>query len=113
MATKEQELGGRPLTAGQKAMMAAVATSGRGVELVVGVAGAGKTTALDAARRAFEAPATGCSARRSPGQAARTLGAEAGIDESRTIASLLWRLDHGQLKLDSRTVVCLRRGGHD
>ena len=45
------------------------------------------------------------------GQAARTLGTEAGIDEPRTIASLLWRLDHGQLKLDNRTVVCCDEAG--
>ena len=45
------------------------------------------------------------------GQAARTLGTEAGIDESRTIASLLWRLDHGQLELDNRTVVCCDEAG--
>ena len=45
------------------------------------------------------------------GQAARTLGTEAGIDEPRTIASLLWRLDHGQLTLDNRTVVCCDEAG--
>ncbi len=40
------------------------------------------------------------------GQAARTLSAEAGI-EARTTRSLLWRLDHSQLKLDDRTVIVL------
>jgi hypothetical protein len=45
------------------------------------------------------------------GQAARTLGAEAGMDESRTIASLLWRIDHGQARLDSSTVVVCDEAG--
>ena len=111
IAAKERELGGRPLTAGQKAMVTAVATSGRGVELVVGVAGSGKSTALDVARRAFEAAGYRVLGTAISGQAARTLGTEAGIDEPRTIASLLWRLDHGQLKLDDRTVVCCDEAG--
>ncbi len=46
IATKEGELGDRPLTAGQRAMAVGVATSGRGVELVVGVGGAGKKQCL-------------------------------------------------------------------
>ena len=36
------------------------------------------------------------------GQAARTLGREAGID-SRTLASLLWRLDHDRGPLNADT----------
>jgi hypothetical protein len=45
------------------------------------------------------------------GQAARTLGNEAEIGESRTLASLLWRLDQGKLRLDERTVVILDEVG--
>ncbi|MBV9660340.1 MAG: relaxase domain-containing protein, partial [Acidimicrobiales bacterium] len=93
---KEDQLDGRALTAGQKALVRAVATSGRPVELIVGVAGSGKTTALDAARRAFEDAGYRVVGTSISGQAARTLGVEAGIGDSRTIASLLWRLDHGQ-----------------
>jgi hypothetical protein len=111
MKAKERELDGRPLTSGQAAMVAAVATSGRGVELVVGVAGAGKSTALDGVRRAFEASGFRVLGTATSGQAARTLGAEAGIDRSRTIASLLWRLDHGQLQLDRQTVVVCDEAG--
>lgn len=111
IAAKEKELGGRALTAGQKVMVGAVATSGRGVELVVGVAGAGKTTAIDVARRAFEAGGFRVLGTSTSAQAARTLGAEAGVGESRTIASLLWRLDHGQLSLDDRTVVVCDEAG--
>ncbi len=54
ITAKEDQLGGRPLTDGQTAMIRSVVTSGRPVELIVGVAGSGKTTALDAARQAFE-----------------------------------------------------------
>ncbi|HSH58986.1 MAG TPA: AAA family ATPase, partial [Acidimicrobiales bacterium] len=41
------------------------------------------------------------------GQAARTLRRQAGITESRTLASLLWRLDHGGVQLSKRSVVIL------
>ncbi len=92
-------------------MIRSVVTSGRPVELIVGVAGAGKTTALDVARQAFEDAGYRVVGTSISGQAARTLGAEAGIDESRTIASLLWRLDHGQARLDSRTVVVCDEAG--
>ena len=108
---KENQLGGRPLTDGQKAMIRLVATSGCPVELIIGVAGSGKTTALDAARQAFEDAGYRVVGTSISGQAARTLGAEAGIGESRTIASLLWRLDHGQARLDSGTVVICDEAG--
>ena len=45
------------------------------------------------------------------GQAARTLGREAEVGESRTLASLLWRLDHDRLALDERSVVILDEVG--
>lgn len=45
---------GRALAHGQRAAVEKILTSGRGVELVVGVASSGKTTALAAARDAFE-----------------------------------------------------------
>ncbi len=86
--------------------MRAVCSSGRSVEVVVGVAGSGKTTALDAAASALEESGYRVVGTSTSGQAARTLGDEAHI-ESRTIASLLWRLDHGQIRLDDRTVVVI------
>ncbi len=45
------------------------------------------------------------------GQAARTLGREAGLAGSRTLASLLWRLDHGSVRLNHRHVVVLDEAG--
>jgi hypothetical protein len=41
------------------------------------------------------------------GQAARTLGREAGIGLSRTLASLNWRIAHGDLRLSERHVAVL------
>jgi conjugative relaxase-like TrwC/TraI family protein len=97
----------RPLTPGQRRAVEAVLTSGRGVELVVGVAGSGKTTALAAARDAFEAAGYQVVGTSTSGQAARTLGREAGIGLSRTLASLNWRIAHGDLRLSERHVAVL------
>jgi hypothetical protein len=111
IAAKEEQLGGRPLTADQRDMIRSVLTSGRPVELIVGVAGAGKTTALDAARQAFEAAGYRVVGTSISGQATRTLGTDAGIGESRTVASLLWRIDHRQTRLDRGTVVVCDEAG--
>ena len=97
---------GRPLTPGQQEAVEAVCTSGRGVELVVGIAGSGKTTALAAARDAFEAAGYEVIGTSTSGQAARTLSREAGID-SRTLASLNRRIAHGSLRLSPRHVAVL------
>ena len=43
-------------------------------------------------------------------QVARTLHREAGVD-SRTIASLVWRLEHQRLTLDERTVLLIDEAG--
>ena len=105
IARKEAELGGS-LTDGQVAAVRAITTSGRRMELVVGVAGAGKTTALACVRDAFEAAGHRVIGASTSGQAARTLGREAGV-ESRTLASLLWRLDHDRETLNAGTVVII------
>ncbi len=107
---KESELG-RPLTDGQRDAIAGICTSGRAVELVLGVAGAGKTTALDAVRAAFEAAGYRVVGTSVSGQAARNLGREAHLATSRTLASLLWRVDHDQLDLDQRTILLLDESG--
>jgi conjugative relaxase-like TrwC/TraI family protein len=106
----EARLGHR-LTNGQRTMVTDICRSGERVSLVLGVAGAGKTTALrcvaDVYRRAgYEVIGTATS-----GQAARTLGREANLVHSRTLASLCWRLDHGDLVLHHRTVVMLDEAG--
>jgi hypothetical protein len=98
---------GRSLTAGQRDAVEGVLTSGRGIELIVGVAGSGKTTALAAARDGFEAAGFEVVGTSTSGQAARTLGREAGIEPSRTLASLNWRIVHNALQLSSRHVAVL------
>ncbi|MHB1533478.1 MAG: MobF family relaxase [Acidimicrobiales bacterium] len=106
VAVAEANLGAS-LSAEQRAAAVGICTSGRGAELVVGVAGAGKTTMLAAVAAAFEQAGHRVVGTATSGQAARTLGAEAGIEQSRTVASLVWRLDHHRLALDDRSVVIL------
>jgi conjugative relaxase-like TrwC/TraI family protein len=101
---KATSLGRVSLTVGQTNAAIALATSGRGGELVLGVAGAGKTTMLDVVRAAFQDGGYRVLGTSTSGQATRTLGEEAHVD-ARTVASLLWRLDHDRLHLDARTVV--------
>ena len=102
---------GRPLTDGQRRAVWGVCCSAERVSLVLGVAGAGKTTALRCVADAYRAAGYQVIGTATSGQAARTLGREAGLHQSRTLASLCWRLDHGQLKLDRRTVVMLDEAG--
>jgi conjugative relaxase-like TrwC/TraI family protein len=105
VAAKQAEIR-RSLTAGQQAAIASICDDGSAVKLVVGVAGSGKTTALDAASSALEAAGYAVVGTATSGQASRTLGREARV-ASRTVRSLLWRLEHGQLSFDDRTVVVL------
>jgi hypothetical protein len=110
IAAAEQTIG-RALSTEQRQAATGICTSGRGAELVVGVAGAGKTTTLQVVADAFESSGCRVIGTATSGQAARTLGKEAEVSEARTLASLLWRLDHGQLALDDRTVVILDEAG--
>ena len=66
---------------------------------------------LQVVAAAFEASGCRVVGTATSGQAARTLGREAEVGESRTLASLLWRLDHDRLVLDDRTVVILDEVG--
>ncbi len=102
---------GTALTAGQRDAVIGICTTGRGTDLVLGVAGSGKTTCLAVVRGAYEAAGFDVVGTATSGQAARTLGREAGIGESRTLASLLWRLDHGRVQLSHNSVVILDEAG--
>lgn len=107
LAIRDKEVAlGQSLTDSQRRAITGVVTSGRALDVVVGVGGSGKTTALDVMRAAYD----GCGYRvlgtAVSGQAARTLHDEAGVD-ARTIASLVWRLEHQQLSLDERTVLLI------
>jgi conjugative relaxase-like TrwC/TraI family protein len=115
LARQRQALGGPlrgvHLTEGQANAVKGITTSGRGVELVVGVAGSGKTTVMAAVRDAFEAGGYVVVGTSTSGQAARTLGREAGIAESRTLASLRWQIEHERVALSPRHVVVLDEAG--
>ena len=102
---------GRPLTAGQEAAVRGICSDGRRVSLVLGVAGSGKTTAIRCVAEAYTAAGYQVIGTATSGQAARTLGREAGIAGSRTLASLLWRLDHHSLNLTAGHVVVLDEAG--
>jgi conjugative relaxase-like TrwC/TraI family protein len=109
IAAKEHATG-RALTDGQRQVVDQLCGSGRAATVVVGVAGSGKTTALDAASTALTAAGYQVLGTSTSGQAARTLAAEADLD-ARTFASLLWHLDHGTLTLDAKTVVIVDEAG--
>jgi conjugative relaxase-like TrwC/TraI family protein len=95
----------RSLSVEQQAMVRTICGSGDGIEIVEGVAGGGKTFALAAARRAWDASGyrvIGCSL---AARAARQLQDDAGIPAA-TIDRLLGDLDRSNgLGLDARTVI--------
>jgi conjugative relaxase-like TrwC/TraI family protein len=95
----------RPTLADEQAtMVRAVCRSGDGVEIVEGVAGAGKTFALAAARQAWEASGhrvVGCAL---AAKAARQLQDDAGIP-SQTIDRLLGSIERNATTLDDATVL--------
>ncbi len=109
IAAKQDEIRAE-LSDGQYAAVNAICTSGRAVDVVVGIAGSGKTTALDAATTALEDAGYRVIGTATSGQAARTLGDAAGI-EARTMRSLMWQLDHGGIVLDRDAVVILDEAG--
>jgi conjugative relaxase-like TrwC/TraI family protein len=97
---------GVTLTATQRQAVTAICTSGQGVELVTGVAGAGKTTVMATVAQAFGDAGYEVLGTAVSGQAARTLGREAHMT-TRTVASLRWRMDHGRISLTNRHVVVI------
>jgi len=110
VAETEARVGGL-LAVEQHRAVEKICSSGRGVELVVGVAGAGKTTMLAAVAVAFEASGCDVLGTATAGRAARTLAAAATLERSSTLASLTGRLEHGQLQLTDRSVVILDEAG--
>ncbi len=106
---RERSLG-RPLTRGQRQVVEQICGSGTAVSVVIGVAGSGKTTALDTVTTVLDRSGYRVLGTSTSGQAARTLATEAHLDAT-TFASLLWRLDHGHETLDSRTVVIVDETG--
>jgi hypothetical protein len=106
VAVVEERLGAL-MTAGQREAAQGLLTSGVGLDLVVGVAGSGKTTALAAVCLGFKTAGYEVIGTATSGQAARGLGEGAGIAESRTLASLCWRLEHDRIVLTDRHVIVI------
>jgi Ti-type conjugative transfer relaxase TraA len=99
------------LTPEQRSMVEGLTLSGRGVDVVVGKAGTGKTFALDAARDAWESSGIkviGCAV---SARAAKELQAGSGI-ESTTLAALMKDLDDFSAPgLDSGSVIVVDEAG--
>ncbi len=103
-STPSRPASAAPLTDTQRDVALGLMTDGHCLDVVVGIAGSGKTTTLSAVRAGFETAGYTVVGTATSGQAAKTLGEGAGM-ESRTIASLTWRLDHGTLTLTDRHVL--------
>jgi hypothetical protein len=108
VARLEERLGAS-LSATQHEVAVGLLVSGHRLDLVMGVAGSGKTTTLAAVRDGFESAGYTVLGTATSGQAAKNLGEGAGMD-SRTVASLTWRLEHNTLELSDRHVLILDEG---
>ncbi|WP_327368548.1 MobF family relaxase [Streptomyces sp. NBC_01217] len=82
----------------QRAVLERLLTAGHGIDAVVGIAGAGKTTIMDTARQAWEAHGLVIAGASTAAVAAANLKAEAGI-ESRTLTSWLTGIRNGGIGL--------------
>ncbi len=90
----------------QRAVLQRLLTAGHGIDAVVGIAGAGKTTIMDTARQAWEAHGLVIAGASTAAVAAANLKAEAGI-ESRTLASWLTGIRNGGSGLTGVDVLVL------
>jgi conjugative relaxase-like TrwC/TraI family protein len=93
------------LRAEQETMVRAITTSGRGVEVVVGGPGTGKTFALGAAAQAWKASGLRVVGASLQGGAAEILATEAGLPSQYTLTSLLGTCHREGAGFLARTVV--------
>jgi conjugative relaxase-like TrwC/TraI family protein len=101
---------GRPLTDDQAAVVGAVASSGRGVEVVEALAGTGKTYTAGVLRELYEQAGYQVVGVAPTGRAARELAHEAGIP-SRTLDRLLIDLEQLGDSLPERCVIVFDEAG--
>lgn len=106
--TRAEHVLDRPLTSGQATAVRGICGEGRRISLVLGVAGAGKTTAIRCTAEAYTAAGYEVVGTATSGQAARTLGREADLTQSRTVQppSHGIELDFGALT--ARRTLCPR-----
>jgi conjugative relaxase-like TrwC/TraI family protein len=94
----------------QADMVAELCLSGRGIDVVIGAAGTGKTYALDTARDAWQRSGFTVHGAALSARAAAELQSGSHI-ESITLARLLAQIDTGRLVLDHRSVVVVDEAG--
>ena len=95
----------------QAEMVRRVATSGIGIEVVVGGPGTGKTYAVGAAADAWRASGLRVLGASLQGGAAEVLAVEAGLDDQHTLTGLLRRCDHQGAAFLHGTVVLVDEAG--
>ncbi len=103
----DDALAARPsLGPDQAAAVAAIARSGDAIEIVIGPAGHGKSTMLDASRAAWDAAGFRTIGAAPSARAAAELQSSSGIP-SQTIDRLVGALDTGHERLDRQTVLVI------
>ena len=104
-------IAGRPTISDEQAdMVAELCLSGRGIDVVIGAAGTGKTYALDTARDGWQRSGYRVYGAALSARAAAELQAGSHI-ESMTVALLLAKIELGRLPLDGRSVVVVDEAG--
>lgn len=98
------------LSVDQRAMVRSLVSSGQRIEVVVGKAGAGKTTALSLAREVFEEAGWSVSGTALSARAAEELESSAGIP-SVTLTRLVGEIDQGCRSFGARDVVVVDEAG--
>ncbi|CAN5845790.1 hypothetical protein BH23ACT10_BH23ACT10_35220 [soil metagenome] len=107
-AVVDQVLAAHPtLDTYQQTMVLALASSGAGVDVVVGKAGTGKSTALGAYRAVLDAAGIPVIGVAPSATAAHQLATSAGIANTATVDRLLVELDHGRRTLPCGVVIVL------
>jgi conjugative relaxase-like TrwC/TraI family protein len=110
-AVADRLLARRPeLSEEQSAMVRSLVTSGQRIEVVVGKAGAGKTTTLSLAREIFDEAGCRVSGTALSARAAAELEAGAGMS-SVTLTRFMGELDQGNRTLGPRDVVVVDEAG--
>jgi conjugative relaxase-like TrwC/TraI family protein len=115
--TVDRVLAERPyLGDDQVEMVRSITSSTQRIQLVYGPAGSGKTTALEAASRAWEDAGYEVIGAAVQGTASEIVGEKAAVDNA-TVASILWRLAGGDTTIGPKTVVlvdeCSTLGNRD
>ncbi|MHB1444692.1 MAG: MobF family relaxase [Acidimicrobiales bacterium] len=101
---------GYGLSPEQESLVRHIAGDGLGIDAVIGVAGSGKTTALEALGLAWSKAGHRVLGSATSGQAARNLGIEANID-THTVASLTRSLEAGRIRLGPTDLIVLDEAG--